>query len=95
MFCKALELYEHEKLAYVSKSLEASSARQVAERLLQGALENQISNDGPRGCLDVISSVACGAEAESIREAQPHQRHRIRRIRLTVPKQPERVRDIE
>ena len=68
LFCKALELYEHEKLAYVSKSLEASSARQVAERLLQGALENQISNDGPRGCLDVISSVACGAEAESIRE---------------------------
>lgn len=68
LFCKALELYEHEKLAYVSKSLEAPSARQVAERLLQGALENQIGNDEPRGCLDVISSVACGAEAESIRE---------------------------
>lgn len=68
LFCKALELYEREKLAYVSKALEEPSARLVAERMLRGALENQVSNGEPRGCLDVISSVACGAEAESIRE---------------------------
>jgi hypothetical protein len=39
----------------------------VAERLLRGALAMQTSDCEPRGCLRVISSVACGVEAESIR----------------------------
>lgn len=67
LFCKALDLYEREKLNYVGKALEAPTAREVAERLLRGALENQTSSGEPHGCLGVINSVACGAEAESIR----------------------------
>lgn len=67
LFRKALDLYEREKLGYMDTALEASTARGVAERLLQGALENQTSSSDPRGCLEVISSVACGAEAEAIR----------------------------
>jgi hypothetical protein len=39
----------------------------VAECLMRGALEAQTSNSGPRGCLGVIHSMACGAEAESIK----------------------------
>jgi len=39
----------------------------VAERLLRGALSLQCSDDDPHGCLGVISSAACGAEAESIK----------------------------
>jgi AcrR family transcriptional regulator len=67
LFRKALDLYEREKLAYVGQALEAPTARGVAERLLRGALEMQCSDCEPKGCLRVISSVACGAEAESIR----------------------------
>jgi AcrR family transcriptional regulator len=67
LFRKALDLYEREKLAYVSCALEAPTARGVAERLLNGALELQTTGANPRGCLRVISSVACGAEAESIK----------------------------
>lgn len=67
LFRKALDLYEHDKLAYVSAALEAPTARGVAERLLHGALALQTSDDDPRGCLGVISSMACGSEAESIR----------------------------
>jgi hypothetical protein len=48
-------------------ALEAPTARGVAERLLIGALEMQTDTCDPKGCLGVISSVACGAEAESIR----------------------------
>lgn len=66
LFRKALDLYGEEKLAYVQTALEAPTARGVVERLLTGALEMQQSDD-PKGCLGVISSVACGAEAESIR----------------------------
>ena len=68
LFRKALDLYEREKLCYMSQALDAPTARDVAERLLRGALEMQASDGEPRGCLRVISSVACGVEAESIRE---------------------------
>jgi AcrR family transcriptional regulator len=67
LFRKALDLYEREKLAYVQTALEAPTAREVARRLLQGALEMQMSTCDPKGCLGVISSLSCGAEAESIR----------------------------
>ena len=67
LFRKALDLYECEKMAYVGQSLEKPTAREVAESMLRGSLENQTSSCEPRGCLGVISSVACGAEAESIR----------------------------
>lgn len=66
LFRKALDLYEHDKLAYVGAALEAPTARGVAERLLLGALEMQSGTD-PKGCLGVISTVACGSEAESIK----------------------------
>jgi AcrR family transcriptional regulator len=68
LFVKALDLYEREKLDYVGKALAEPTARKVAEHLLRGALDNQTSSCEPRGCLGVISSVACGAEAESIRQ---------------------------
>jgi len=67
LFHKALDLYEREKLAYVGEALAAPTSRQVAERLLRGALEMQTSECEPRGCMRIISSVACGVEAESIK----------------------------
>ncbi|MBA2936158.1 TetR/AcrR family transcriptional regulator [Sphingomonas sp. CGMCC 1.13654] len=67
LFKKALDLYETEKLAYMETALEAPTARGVAERLLRGALQNQASTCDPKGCLGVISSVACGPEAEAIK----------------------------
>ena len=67
LFRKALDLYERDKLCYVKTALEAPTAREVAERLLRGALAMQTNSCDPKGCLGVIVSVACGAEAESIR----------------------------
>lgn len=68
LFRKALDLYETEKLAYTRRALEAPTAKGVAERLMRGALENQCSDCEPRGCLGVISSIACGEGAETIRD---------------------------
>src|SRR6476620_7251995 len=67
LFRKALDLYEREKLAYVGEALKAPTSRQVAERVLRGALEMQTSGSEPKGCMRVIGSVSCGPEAESIR----------------------------
>ena len=68
LFRKALDLYEREKLAYVGEALKAATSREVAERLLRGALEMHTSDCEPRGCMRVISSVSCSPEAELIRE---------------------------
>lgn len=67
LFKKALDLYERDKLAYIQEALDAPTARGVAERLLQGAIDLQMGGD-PKGCLGVIASTACGVEAECIRQ---------------------------
>lgn len=67
LFHKALDLYEREKLEYTREALVQPTARAVAEFYMRGALDAQMNSCEPKGCLGVISSVACGAEAESIK----------------------------
>jgi len=81
LFRKTLDLYEREKMAYVGQALAKPTARQVAEHMLRGSVENQTSSCEPRGCLGVISSVACGSEAESIRD-KVHERGRVAKAAL-------------
>lgn len=69
LFNKALDLYEREKTDYMRAALDAPTARGVAERLMYGALDMYSCPENPNGCLGVINSVACGAEAECIRAA--------------------------
>lgn len=68
LFRQALDLYEREKQAYVGKALAAPTARGVAERILRGALETCAGEGKPRGCLGVIGTTACGADAECVRQ---------------------------
>lgn len=68
LFRQALDLYEREKLAYVGPSLTLETGKAVAERLLRGALDTCTSECEPRGCLSVITSTACGTEAQCIRD---------------------------
>ena len=68
LFRKALDLYEREKLEYVGRALAQPTARGVAEVLLRGSVNNACGSEEPHGCLGVITSVACGAESQSIRE---------------------------
>ncbi|MFW2830001.1 TetR/AcrR family transcriptional regulator [Sphingomonas sp. ID0503] len=68
LFNKALDLYEREKLAYMTSALSAPTLRGVAERLLTGALALQTNDCDPKGCM-AMSAITCGPEAESIRAA--------------------------
>ena len=67
LFHRALDLYEAEKLAYTREALRQPTARAVAEHFMRGAIAAQTSSCDPKGCLGVIGTVACGAEAESIK----------------------------
>jgi AcrR family transcriptional regulator len=66
LFKRALDLYEAEKLAYVRRSLDAPTARGVAQRLLEGAIET-VTGECP-GCLGVIVSVSCGGTESPIQQ---------------------------
>jgi AcrR family transcriptional regulator len=68
LFRQVLDLYEREKLSYVAEALTAPTARGVAERLLRGALERQVSGGEPRGCLGVLTSMQLSDETQGIRE---------------------------
>ena len=68
LFHKALDLYEAEKLSYTREALERPTARGVAEHFLRGAVEATCGANGPRGCMGVVATTACGAEAEGIRD---------------------------
>lgn len=63
LFRAVLDLYKSEKLSYIGKTLEAKTARGVAEGLLRGALEAQCGEQDPHGCLGVIGIVACGTDS--------------------------------
>ncbi|MBT2134707.1 TetR/AcrR family transcriptional regulator [Croceibacterium sp. LX-88] len=66
LFKRALDLYESEKLAYVRNALDAPSGRGVAQRLLEGTIQN-ITSECP-GCLGVIASISCGGKDSPIQQ---------------------------
>lgn len=68
LFRKALDLYEREKLAYIGRSLAQRTSRQVAEAMLRGAVDNMTGRDEPHGCLQVLTEITCGSEAQSVRD---------------------------
>ncbi len=67
LFRKALDLYLDERRAAFAAALDAPTSRDVAERVLRGALDGYARIDAPSGCLAVMHSVACGTDAEPVR----------------------------
>jgi AcrR family transcriptional regulator len=67
LFLKALDLYEHERLAYTRQALRAQTAKGVAEALLSGALRSQADRRWPPGCLSLFSTMPSSAQASRVR----------------------------
>lgn len=67
LFRQALDLYERDKLAYISEAMREPTARAVADYLLHGAVDTATGGEC-RGCMGVISSVACQSVEPSIRD---------------------------
>jgi AcrR family transcriptional regulator len=69
LFRTALERYASGPACYVAAALAQPTAREVAEHLLRGAADLQASSSNPGGCLTVNGAIACGDEAEPVRQA--------------------------
>src|SRR5580693_10457425 len=69
LFRAALERYAAGPACYVAAALGKPTAREVTEHLLRGAADLQASSSNPGGCLTVNGAIACGDEAEPVRQA--------------------------
>jgi AcrR family transcriptional regulator len=69
LFRAALERYAAGPAGYVAAALAQPTACEVAEHLLRGAADLQASSSNPGGCLTVSGAIACGDEAEPVRQA--------------------------
>src|ERR1700683_354497 len=69
LFRAALERYAGGPAGYVATALGQPTAREVAEQLLRGAADLQAGSRNPGGCLTVNGAIACGDEAEPVRQA--------------------------
>jgi AcrR family transcriptional regulator len=69
LFRAALERYAGGPAGYVATALGQPTAREVAEQLLRGAADLQAGSRNPGGCLTVNGAIACGSEAEPVRQA--------------------------
>lgn len=67
LFRKALDRYS-EKGAFFYEALEEPTARAVVEKLLFGVADIMTEPGNPRGCLAVQGALACGEEADPIRQ---------------------------
>lgn len=67
LFRQALDLYQRDKTAYIGEAMKEPTARAVAQYLLHGALETATGGEC-RGCMGVISTVACQSVEPSIRD---------------------------
>ncbi len=68
LFRKALDLYERDKLAFMTQALSAPTARGVAAAMLRDALAMLTSSEGGRACFGVMHAVASSTYDESMRQ---------------------------
>ena len=69
LFRLAIDRYAEGPAAYVREAMEQPTVRGVVEALLRGAVELLTDPSHPRGCLSVQGALACGSNAEPIKQA--------------------------
>ncbi|WP_205760855.1 TetR/AcrR family transcriptional regulator [Luteolibacter luteus] len=67
LFRKALDRYSTGPGAYIPKAFEAPTAKEVAEKLLDGAAWVLGNPANPGGCLTIQGALVCGDEAAAVK----------------------------
>src|SRR5438552_3939441 len=68
LFKKAVHRYSTGPAGFVSQALAQPTARAVVERLLQGGIDMVTHPKNPHGCLMVQGALACGDNADCMRQ---------------------------
>jgi AcrR family transcriptional regulator len=76
LFRMAFARYAEGPAAYTKKALQEPTVRAVVEAMLRGALDLLTDPSHPRGCLSVQGALACGSDAEPMKQAMIEWRKR-------------------
>jgi AcrR family transcriptional regulator len=69
LFRRVIARYGEKQLAFVGDALKRQTARNVIETLWRGTVKFLADSTHPRGCLSLQGGLACGAGAESVKQA--------------------------
>jgi AcrR family transcriptional regulator len=69
IFHRAIERYQEGPMTYIRQALARPSAREVVAGLIQGTAEFLSIRSNPPGCLLIQGALACGTNAEPVKQA--------------------------
>lgn len=69
IFRRVMERYRAGRMTYIRQALAQSSLRKVVAGLIYGTAEFLSTPDNPRGCLLIQGALACGTDAEPVKQA--------------------------
>ena len=74
LFDAALERYNSGPRGFTTKAMALPAVKQAVTALLHGIVEVSTRRNGPRGCLQTHAALACGVEAEEVRDLMARKR---------------------
>jgi AcrR family transcriptional regulator len=69
VFRRVMERYREGPMTYIRQALVQPSLREAIEALIRGTAEFLSTPSNPRGCLSIQGALACGTEAEPVKQA--------------------------
>jgi AcrR family transcriptional regulator len=69
VFHRIMERYREGPMIYIRQALTQPSLREAIEGLIRGTAEFLSTPGNPRGCLSIQGALACGTEAEPVKQA--------------------------
>jgi AcrR family transcriptional regulator len=69
LFRQAMDRYRGRRMAHIRTALDKPTLHEVVSDLLHGTVDFLSQPDHPRGCLSIQGALACGTEAEPVKQA--------------------------
>ncbi len=69
LFRRAVERYRMGPMTYIREALALPTLKEVVVALLQNSVEFLTTPGNPKGCLSITAAMACGNDAETVRDA--------------------------
>jgi AcrR family transcriptional regulator len=76
LFNLVIDRYREGPMTYIRKALEKHTLQAVVEALLRGTVEFLATPGNPKGCLSIQGALACGSDAEPIKQTMIEWRRR-------------------
>lgn len=69
LFRRVMDRYREGRMTHIRTALEKPTLREVVSGLLHGTVDFLSQPDHPRGCLSIQGALACGENAEPVKQA--------------------------